>query len=68
MSNKVIVNATINGNSVDFVAEPHQSLLECMRDTVGLTGSKEACNDGNCGACSMLFCARCGHDFRMSLN
>lgn len=54
MSNKVIVNATINGNPVDFIAEPQQSLLECLRDTLGLTGTKEGCNDGNCGACSVL--------------
>lgn len=58
MSNKVIVNATVNGNPVDFIAEPHQSLLECLRDTLGLTGSKEGCNDGNCGACSVLFNGR----------
>jgi len=58
MSNKIIVNATINGNSVDFIAEPQQSLLECLRDTVGLTGSKEGCNDGNCGACSVLLNGR----------
>ncbi len=54
MINKVIVSSNINGNSVDFVAEPQQSLLECLRDTLGLTGSKEGCNDGNCGACSVL--------------
>ena len=54
MSNKVIVNSMINGNTVDFIAEPQQSLLECLRDTLGLTGSKEGCNDGNCGACSVL--------------
>lgn len=58
MSNKVIVSSTINGNSVDFIAEPQQSLLECLRDTVGLTGSKEGCNDGNCGACSVLLNGR----------
>lgn len=58
MSSKVIVNTTINGNTIDFIAEPHQSLLECLRDTVGLTGSKEGCNDGNCGACSVLLNGR----------
>lgn len=54
MSNKVIVNSTINGSPVEFMAEPQQSLLECVRDTLGLTGTKEGCNDGNCGACSVL--------------
>lgn len=58
MSNKVIVNSSVNGNPVDFIAEPHQSLLECLRDTLGLTGSKEGCNDGNCGACSVLINGR----------
>jgi aerobic carbon-monoxide dehydrogenase small subunit len=58
MSNKVIINSTINGNPIDFMAEPQQSLLECLRDTVGLTGSKEGCNDGNCGACSVLINGR----------
>ena len=58
MSQKVIVNSVINGNLVEFMAEPHQSLLECLRDTVGLTGSKEGCNDGNCGACSVLLNGR----------
>jgi carbon-monoxide dehydrogenase small subunit len=36
------------------LCEPRQSLLECLRDILGLTGTKEGCNDGNCGACSVL--------------
>ena len=58
MSKKVVVSSTINGNPVDFIAESQQSLLECLRDSVGLTGSKEGCNDGNCGACSVLLNGR----------
>ena len=54
MSNKRVVSSTINGQQVEFLTEPQQSLLECLRDTLGLTGSKEGCNDGNCGACSVL--------------
>ena len=54
MSNKQVVSSTINGQQVEFLTEPQQSLLECLRDTLGLTGSKEGCNDGNCGACSVL--------------
>ena len=53
MSTKVHVKTTINGEEVEFLCEPRQSLLECLRDIVGLTGSKEGCNDGNCGACTV---------------
>ncbi len=58
MTNKRIVSATINGEPVEFLCEPHQSLLECLRDVLGLTGAKEGCNDGNCGACSVLLDGR----------
>ena len=52
-STKVHVTTTINGEAVEFLAEPRQSLLEVLRDVVQLTGSKEGCNDGNCGACTV---------------
>ena len=52
------VTATINGETREFLCEPRQSLLECLRDIVGLTGSKEGCNDGNCGACTVLLDGR----------
>jgi carbon-monoxide dehydrogenase small subunit len=58
MLDKTRVRATINGEQVDFLCEPRQSLLECLRDTLGLTGAKEGCNDGNCGACSVLLDGR----------
>src|SRR5271168_3623541 len=48
------VTATINGETSEFLCEPRQSLLECLRDIVGLTGTKEGCNDGNCGACTVI--------------
>ena len=51
---KVPVQATINGEAVEFLCEPRQSLLEVLRETLGLTGAKEACNNGNCGACSVI--------------
>ena len=53
MPRKTYVQTTINGESVDFLCEPRQSLLESLRDVIGLTGSKEGCNDGNCGACTV---------------
>ncbi len=55
MSSKLVVNSNINGQDVEFLIEPQQSLLEILRDAFGLTGTKEGCNDGNCGACSVLF-------------
>ena len=58
MSRKVVVSAIINGEQTEFLCEPHQSLLACLRDILGLTGAKEGCNDGNCGACSVLLDGR----------
>ena len=54
MSNKSRITATINGEEKDFLCEPRQSLLEALRDILYLTGTKEGCNDGNCGACSVI--------------
>jgi carbon-monoxide dehydrogenase small subunit len=53
MSSKTHVQTRINGEDVEFLCEPRQSLLECLRDVLGLTGTKEGCNDGNCGACTV---------------
>lgn len=58
MPGLVHVSATINGNPSDFLCEPRQSLLECLRDILGMTGTKEGCNDGNCGACTVVFDGR----------
>jgi carbon-monoxide dehydrogenase small subunit len=58
MPGLVHVETTINGNQVNFLCEPRQSLLECLRDVLGMTGTKEGCNDGNCGACTVLFDGR----------
>ena len=58
MTNKVHVQAEINGEQVDFLCEPRQSLLEVLRDVLMLTGTKEGCNDGNCGACTVTFDGR----------
>jgi carbon-monoxide dehydrogenase small subunit len=53
MPSKTHVQTRINGEDVEFLCEPRQSLLECLRDVLGLTGTKEGCNDGNCGACTV---------------
>jgi carbon-monoxide dehydrogenase small subunit len=52
------VRTTVNGRAVEFLCEPRQSLLECVRDILGLTGTKEGCNDGNCGACTVIMDGR----------
>ena len=54
MSDKVHVNCVLNGESTEFLCEARQSLLEVLREELGFTGTKEGCNDGNCGACSVL--------------
>ena len=54
MPGLVHVSTTINGNPTDFLCEPRQSLLEVLRDVLGMTGTKEGCNDGNCGACTVV--------------
>jgi aerobic carbon-monoxide dehydrogenase small subunit len=54
MARKTVVEATINGEAVEFLCEPRQSLLECLRDVLELTGSKEGCLTGDCGACTVI--------------
>jgi len=54
MSKRIHVTTTLNGESTDFLCEARQSLLEVLRDVLYLTGTKEGCNDGNCGACSVI--------------
>jgi carbon-monoxide dehydrogenase small subunit len=58
MSKKILVQTTINQESVQFLCEPRQSLLEVLREELGLTGVKEGCGDGNCGACSVILDGR----------
>jgi carbon-monoxide dehydrogenase small subunit len=54
MSKRILVQAKINGEEVEFLCEPRQSLLEVLREELGLTGMKEGCNNGNCGACNVI--------------
>ncbi len=58
MPGKVHVQSSINGEDTDFLCEPRQSLLEVLRDVLSLTGTKEGCNDGNCGACTVMMDGR----------
>ena len=58
MPSKSLVETTINGETVEFLCEPRQSLLEVLRDNLNLTGSKEGCLTGDCGACSVIIDGR----------
>lgn len=52
------VSSTINGEPREYLCSPGQSLLDVLRDRLNLTGSKEGCNSGDCGACSVLLDGR----------
>ncbi|MFO0969180.1 MAG: (2Fe-2S)-binding protein [Gemmataceae bacterium] len=58
MSKRLHITCKINGKETDFLCEPRQSLLEALRDELRLTGAKEGCNNGNCGACNVLLDGR----------
>ena len=58
MASKLVVRCTINGAETHLLVEPQQTLLEVLRDQVHLTGTKEGCGNGNCGACSIIFDGR----------
>jgi len=54
VAKKIHVSTRVNGESVEFLCEARQSLLEVLRDGLQMTGTKEGCNNGNCGACTVL--------------
>jgi aerobic carbon-monoxide dehydrogenase small subunit len=54
MAKKTVVETTINGEAVEFLCEPRQSLLDALRDVLEMTGSKEGCLTGDCGACTVI--------------
>ena len=54
----VKVSTTINGDPVDYVCEPDETLLDVLRNRLGLTGAKEGCSTGDCGACSVTIDGR----------
>lgn len=58
MAKKRVVSTTINGDPVEFLCEPRQTLLEVLRDVLNLTGTKEGCANGNCGSCTVLMNGR----------
>jgi carbon-monoxide dehydrogenase small subunit len=50
----VAVSTTINGDAVEYLCQPDETLLDVLRDRLGLTGAKEGCGTGDCGACSVI--------------
>jgi len=55
---KYHISTTINGDPVEFLCEPDQTLLDVLRDELDMTGSKEGCASGDCGACSVMLDGR----------
>ena len=51
--NKIHVSTTVNGDDTEFLCDPRETLLDCLRDKLNLTGAKEGCGTGDCGACSV---------------
>ena len=49
-----IIGLTVNGEKREILVEPNMTLLEVLRDKLGLTGTKRACDKGDCGACTVL--------------
>ena len=50
---KTHVTTTVNGDEYEFLSEPGQTLVDALRNSLGLTGTKEGCSTGDCGACSV---------------
>ena len=55
---RILIEAVVNGEALEFLADPTQTLLDALRDELGLTGSKEGCGSGDCGACSVTLNGR----------
>jgi len=58
LSDRIVVNTVINGEETEFLADSRDSLLDALRERIGLTGAKEGCNNGNCGACAVIMDGR----------
>jgi len=65
----ILVSSKINGDDIEFVCEPDETLLDALRDRVGLTGVKEGCGTGDCGLPRskvwpmVTSCTRCSRNF-----
>ncbi|WP_413717365.1 (2Fe-2S)-binding protein [Silicimonas sp. MF1-12-2] len=54
----ILVSTTVNGDPLDFVCAPDETLMDALRNRLGLTGTKEGCGTGDCGACSVTLNGR----------
>lgn len=54
MSKKKVIVLNVNNQEYEVLVKPQQTLLEVLRETIGLTGTKNGCNEGSCGACTVL--------------
>ena len=57
-SERIVITATINGEERQWLSSQRDSLLEALRERLGMTGAKEGCNNGNCGACAVMMDGR----------
>lgn len=55
---QIHVSTTINGDATEYLCEPDETLLDVLRDRLGMTGTKEGCGTGDCGACSVTLDGR----------
>lgn len=55
---KIHVTTKVNGDSMEFLCDPRETLLDVLRDRLGLTGAKEGCGTGDCGACTVTLDGR----------
>ncbi|MBT5050516.1 MAG: (2Fe-2S)-binding protein [Rhodospirillaceae bacterium] len=53
MAKKAHITTTVNGDEYEFLSDPGQTLVDALRNSMGLTGTKEGCSTGDCGACSV---------------
>jgi len=58
MPGKELLQLNVNGDAVAVAVRPSDTLLDALRDTIGLTGTKRGCDDGSCGACTVLIAGR----------
>ena len=58
MSKKIHVTTSVNGDAVEFLCDPRETVLDVLRDRLALTGAKEGCGTGDCGACSITLDGR----------